>query len=200
MLRNSVEAFWIFFCEDNGEVVKMENDRKEIFVSIVSKKAGIPAQEVAEGLRTDPFYPVGERFEMGLAESVSKFARYAYLLDKMVEKKAMDLDEMLAATEEKLHESGVTWDDIEVTKTLYDSLTNLYGEEIDDDHVMPLAVEDLGDGLLVVKMSRVIKDMKKMAETPGEKINDYIENEPSHLLFIDTTPWKEGYMTFYTSV
>lgn len=178
----------------------MTQDRKEHFIGIIHEKTGYPQEKIREGIKVDPFYPVGEKFEIGLAESVSKFAKYACLLDKMVEQHAMDLDEIMEATDQKLLESGVTWEDIDVTKTFYDSLKSIYGDSIDDDHVMPLDVEDLGSGIMVVKMSRVIKDIKELAQTPGEKMNDYIENEPSYLLFVDTTPWKEGYMCFYMEV
>ena len=178
----------------------MTQDRKEHFIEIIHQKTGFPQEKIREGIKIDPFYPIGEKFEIGLAESVAKFAKYACLLDKMVENKAMDLDEIMEATDEKLQESGVTWEDIDVTKTFYDSLKNLYGESINDDHVMPLDVEDLEDGVMMVKMSRVIKNIRELALTPGEKMCDYIENDPSYLLFVDTTPWKEGYMCFYAEV
>lgn len=168
------------------------------FVSIVAESTDYTPEEIRKMTKHDNTYPVGRKYEEEAAVALSKMARVNSLLDKNVECTPMTLMEYLGTYAGIMERVEMSEDELFVTWDLYDVLKNLYGKKLSDDKVLPSAVLDLGEGFFVMTYNRVL--LKDDQIKPGDRVNDLMENIPTGVIFIDTTPGEPGMRTFYADM
>ena len=178
----------------------MSKNVDDYFVNQIAKKTGLDRKKIQERIKDDTCYPTDKTHEGDLAFIVDKFAWLAKIIDKMVEKTPMTFDEIMNATDEMIEHLGISERDMEVTGTFYNCIKTLYQDEIDDNLSVPSSVEDLGEGVIMIRFNRVLPEFREKWATPEEKADDYIANEPFSLLFIDTTPGVVGFRAFFTKL
>ncbi len=166
------------------------------FARIIAGATDISLENILKEIKEDDSYPVSPDFEEGLAEIMENFATYAKLLDSQVEHTPMEMEAMMDAAGKAMETSGMTGVQMQVASIFQTALNELYEGVFDSRLVMPSSSETLGPGVLKIYFNRITGSFNELVNSPDGKLNDFIENYPCLILYLDTTPGEEGFRSF----
>ena len=166
------------------------------FIDLIVKKTGLSAPQVRENVKEDDSYPVSPDFEEGLAKIMENFSRYARLLDSEVERTPMKMGTMMDAAQKAMATAGMSGQDMQVASIFQTALNEIYDGQFDSRLVMPSRCINLGQGMVMIFFNRITGSFEALKNSPDGKLNDFIENRPHLVLFLDTTPGREGFRSF----
>lgn len=170
------------------------HDSAERLARLVSQKTGLSEEDARKGIAEVPETPVGEG-ELSLASKIDRTGKLLQSLDRYVEerkpeKNEKSLEEIAQFLDGKARELNLSKGEMQEAAYSVLAMENATDPSKTGTEAA-LTVETVEPGLFLTFLHKAVPE-----DPSSKQIADLVENTPSSVLYVDTTPGEPGWLVY----